>query len=80
MDPDEHIENIARERREHLKEKCHEAHLNGEGWRVSVSAIHWDGCNATWQWFCWRRVRCPSTLAPSSRPPGTDSAATVARR
>jgi len=23
--------------------------LNGEGWRVSVSAIHWDGCNATWQ-------------------------------
>ena len=49
MDPDEHIEKIAGELRAHLKEKCHEAHLNGEGWRVSVSTIHWDGCNATWQ-------------------------------
>lgn len=49
MDPDEHIALIAAKLREHLREKCHEAHLNGEGWQVSVSDIHWDGCNATWQ-------------------------------
>ena len=49
MDPDEHIAAIAETLREHLREKCHEAHANGDGWRVSVTDVHWDGCNATWQ-------------------------------
>jgi len=64
MDPDEHIASIAEKLREHLHEKCHEAHLNGDGWRVSVTDVHWDGCNATWQ---------VALLAPGEEPiePGT---------